>query len=136
MRNFWATKFKRHESVQDLPIGEQIDKEKHKIDNPEDAERLYQMGIGHKRNQIEDISKYVIAQYANSLAEGKSDFRYKVNPRNCGGYIYIPSEITNDLVANIGLILGGNFEVNHYRSGHPSVANAIEIKRKEKRKIK
>lgn len=124
-------KFKRNVSVQVLPIGEEVRQEEYKIENAEDAEKLYQMGIEHKRTQIDGISKYIIAQYADSLAEGESSFRYLVNPSNCGGYIYIPPELINDLVSKIGLFLGKKFKVTYYRSKNPSVSNAIEIKRKE-----
>lgn len=124
-------KFKRNVSVQVMPIGEDVRQYEYKIENAEDAETLYQMGIEHKENQINNISKYVIGQYANSLAEGKSSFSYRVNPRNSSGHICIPIELRDDLAINIGSVLGEKFEVTYYRSGHPAVYNAIEIKRKE-----
>ena len=120
-----------HNKKRNEMIEEKVKEPELKIQNPEDAEELYQSGLKIRSEYINNIANHIIEQYADSLSNGYTEYAYPVNPYLTGGYLYIVSEIRDELADKINMILGEKFVVSNLRNKDKHQEDAIIIKRKE-----
>lgn len=124
--DWWFHNKKRNEVIK-----EEEKKTEPKIQNPEDAEKLYQSGLKVRGERIDKIANHIVEHYADSLSNGCTMYAYPINPYLTGGYFRIPSEIRDELADKIRTILGERFVVSNLRNKDIHQEDAIIIRRKE-----